>query len=821
MDLISDVRASLRGFRRRPFHPLVAVTILTLGLAATVAVFTYFNSFSQAFPGANPSGLVRVFGVADDDPYQNVSYLDFADYASAASAGFTGVTAAQPFYAASVRLEATTEVAFLTAVAGNFFGVLDVPMTLGRAITPADDRPGADAVAVLSHRWWQRSFGGRPDVLGTTVYLNYRPFTVIGVAAPEFVGVTASFRPDVWIPIAPFRDRYVSWAAQAENRDRPLVQVFARLREGVDRTQAESELRTLAAGLDATYPRRAGSRAIRIAAATWIDPRTRAGELPTLRIMLLAAGGLLLLVCANVANLLLSIATGRMQEFAMRASLGASPGRLFRMVLVENLILSGGAGAAALALAIPLSSRLGSYFARPSVWGANVSREPAIDLRIVGFAIAVAIATGLVAGLLPALRASGRRVLSALKSGGAASGAGPRTIAGRRVPGIHDLLVTSQVGLAVVLLVVAGLVLRTLATARAVDSGFAHEQLLASYISTSSTGVQPEERDRYFRDLAQSLQGEPWVRAATIADNAPLSPLRSARYRLPGQDEPAPAITTSVVPGFFETIGLPLLDGRRFTTGDTLGAPDVAIVNEAVVRRFFAGEQPLGRRLWMTSAGDAPDRGFEVVGVVRDAKAQDFLADPEPVVYLSYPQQTYASGSALVVATTIDPAAAVAELHRWLRRYEPHLAIVNVLPYTEVVRGFLYVQRMNAELFATLAFLGLSLAAVGIFSVVSLAVGRRRREIGIRMAIGARQADIGRLIVGRAMTPVLAGLALGLAGALALTGVVRSLLYGIEPTDPIAVAAGTAVLIAAALLAAYVPARRAGRVDPMIALRSE
>jgi len=820
MDLFYDVRASLRGFRRRPFHPLVAVTILTLGLAATVAVFTYFTSFSQSFPGANPAGLVRVFGVTDDDPYQNLSYLDFVDYAADTAGSFTGITTEQAFSAASVRHETMTAVAFLTAVAGNFFSVLDVDMTLGRPIGPADDRPGADPVAVLSHHWWRRSFGGDPAVLGQTLYLNYRPFTIVGVAAPAFLGTTSNFRPDVWIPIAPYRDRYTAWATQAERRDVPLVRVFARLRNGASRARGETELRTLAAGLDATYPRRDGPRAIRLGPVTWIEPRTRADEMPAVRLMLLAAGGLLLLVCANVANLLLSVATGRLRELAMRSSLGASPARLCRMVLVENLLLSCVAGAVALALAVPASARLGSYFARPSVWGADVPREPSIDLRIVLFAVGISIVTGLAAGLLPALRASSRRLVATLKSDATAA-AGPPRFGRLRIPGVHDLLVTSQVALSVVLLVVAGLVLRTLATVHRLDAGFAHDRLVASHISTSSTGLQPDERDRFFRTLAQTLEAEPWVRAATIVENAPLSPQRTARLRIEGRDDPVSLITTRVIPGFFETMGIGLVAGRSFTPGDTAKAPDVAIVNETLARRYFGEARPIGRRLWLAGSGDTPDRALAIVGVARDAKAQDFLADPEPVVYLAYPQYSYPTGSALVVATNIDPAAAVPRLQEWLRRYEPHLAIVNVLPYTEVVRGFLYVQRMNAELFATLAFLGMSLAAVGIFSVVSLAVGRRRREIGIRMAIGARRTDIRRLILGRAMTPVLVGLGLGLAGAAALTGLVRSLLFGVEPSDPVAVLAGIAVLLVAALLAAYLPARQATRVDPMAALRSD
>jgi predicted permease len=832
-EILSDMRASVRGFRRRPFYPLVTVTILAVGLSAAVTVFTYFNGFSQAFPGADADRLVRVLGVERDDPYQDISYLDFVDYAAGATREFDGIAATAPFYAASVRREAMTEVAFLEAVTGNYFSVLRVRIALGRPIVPDDDRPGADPAAVISHRWWQRSFGGDPSIIGQTIYLNYRPFTVVGVAAPEFLGTTANFRPDVWIPTAPFRDRYVGWATQAEDRDRPLVRVFGRLRDGVGRERGTAALRTLAAGLDELYPRRTTPRRLRLEQATWIDPRTRVAEMPTVRMMLLAAGGLLLLVCANVANLLLAVSTRRLRELAVRATLGAAPGRLLRSVLIENVMLSVAAGAGALALAVPASARLGSYFARPSVWGEHVARETSIDWRVVAFALAISVAIGLAAGLLPALRASRGRLAPILRSDAAAGAGSLRSGWTRRRPSLQDVLVSSQVALSVVLLVVAGLVLRTLASVGRIDPGFDYEHVVASHISTSSTGVQVAERDLFFRELARRLAEESWVRAATIADNVPLSPQNAAALRPEGQPDPVPVTYSRVIPGFFETLGIDVLEGRSFAAGDTADAPDVAIVNEAFASRFFAGQHPVGRRLWWPATvrsvdrtfavGQArgADREFEVVGVVRNAKAQDLLATPEPVVYFSYPQHSYPSNSGLLVATRIDPAAAVPRLYTWLRRYEPHLAIINVLPYTEVLRGFRYTQRMNAQLFATLALLGLALAAVGVFGVVSLAVARRTREFGIRTALGAERADIRRLIIRQALVPVLVGVGVGLGGSFAAAGLVRSLLYGVRPTDPVTLLAGCGALVVTALLAAYGPARRATAVDPVAALRAD
>jgi predicted permease len=793
---------------------------LALGLSAAISVFTYINGFYQPFPGVDADRLIRIFEVDSEDAYQDISYLDFLDYATADGV-FEGIAAVQPYYAASVRLETMTEVAFLEAVSGNTFSVLGVETSMGRGLTADDDRPEADPVAVISHKWWLRSFDGDTSVMGRTIYLNYRPFTVVGVASPAFMGSASDFRPDVWIPIAPFKDRYVRWAELSEDRDVPLVRVYGRLRGGFREEQGLAELGTMASGLDEVYPRERRSRRLNLDASTWIDPRYRLSEWNTVRLMMAAAGGLLLLVCANVANLLLSVAVGRQREMSMRAALGVSSGRLVRQVLIENVVLSGLAGGVALALAGPASSRLGAYFARPSVWGANVAREATVDLRVVAFALVISMITGVVAGLLPAIRASRWDLVTTLRTDAEPSVGGPSRIWGRRLPGVRDMLVSAQVGLSVVLLVVAGLVLRTLVTAGNLHPGFSYDRLVVTHVSTSSTDLEVGDRDRFFRELAERLTEEPWVRSATVADFPLLSPHGSAELLLDGQSDPVSLVYSKVIPGFFEALGIEVLEGRSFKRLDTVDSRDVALVNEKLARHFFPGRNPVGRRLWWPDAEGGADRMFEIVGVVRDTKTEDFFAEPPPTVYFSYPQHSYPTGSALLVSTSVDPAASVPHLYRWLRGFEPHLAIVNVVPYTDVVRGFLYTHRMNAEMFSLLAFLGLALSAVGIFSVVSLAVSRRTREIGIRMAVGAQRGDIGRLIIGRALTSVVLGLVLGLAVSFAITGLVRGLLYGVEPTDPLTLAAGAGIIVVAALSAAYVPARRAATVDPMKALRYE
>jgi predicted permease len=644
---------------------------------------------------------------------------------------------------------------------------------------------------------------------------------VVGVASPQFLGTASDFRPDVWIPFAPFKDRYTGWAARAEDRDTPLVRVYGRLGAGVSQPRARAGLEVVASGLDEAYPRQTRPRRVHLGRATWIDPSARLSETPTVRLMMVAAAVFLLLACANVGNLLLSLATGRRREIAVRAALGASPGRLFRQVLAENVLLSGVAGGVGLLLAGPASARLGSYFARPSVWGANVSREASLDLQVLAFALALSLATGVVSGLMPALQAWSPNLVDALKAETHLSAGSTKRLWGRSAPGVSDMLVAAQAGLSVLLLVLAGLILRTLVSVGNLDPGFSYDRLVVTHISTSSTTLEATDRDRFFREIARQLGDEPWVRGATVADFPLLSQHRSAELRVEGQTDLVPLVYSKVLPGFFETLDVGILQGRGFVAGDEAGSRDVAVVNESLARRFFPGEEPVGRRVWWPDMDGAAERVFEIVGVVKDTKTQDFLAVPEPTVYFSYPQHDYPTGSALLVSVAGDPGASVPTLYRWLRDYEPHLAIVNVVPYPEVVRGLLYTHRMNAEMFSGLALLGLVLATVGVFSVVTLAVSRRTREIGIRMSLGARRRDIVRLVLRRALVPVVLGLGVGLAASFGATGLVRSLLHGVEPNDLLTLATGTAVLLAAAVSAACLPARRAASVDPMKALRHE
>ena len=816
--VVQDLRFAVRSIVRRPLFRAVAVLILALGLGAAVSVFTYLNGFYQPFPGADPNGLVQLFGADEENPFQDISYLDYLDYAQSAQA-FEGLGAVQSYYAASVRHEEMTEVAFLDAVAGDYFRVLAVEPEIGRMLTAEDDRPEAEPVAVISYSWWKGRFGGDPSVLGSTLFLNYRPHTIVGVASPNFVGSASDDRPHVWIPTAPFRDRYTGWDRLARNRDVPLVRVYGRLRDGMSETLAQDDLNRIARGLDETYPPPGSPRNIRIHQATWINPRARIAENSTNRIIMWAAGGFLFLVCANVANLLLSVFSARKKEVALQAALGASRARLTRGVLTENVLLALVAGVVAAGLAVPISGRLGSYFSRPSIWGETVSREFSVDLRVVAFAFGISLLTGLLAGSLPAARAMGRNLMAVLKTGPVERNSAGRVF-GRKVPGLRDVLMSVQVALSVVLLIVSGLVLRTLAKAGNVDPGFGYEQLIGSHISTSSTSLQPEEREGFFREVEDRITEEPWVQSATVSGNAPLSGHGSVNVRVAGAEIPLSTLVSRVHQGFFEKLNIETVAGRTFEDFDSAGATPVAILNRPAAQRLFPDGNATSGRLWFVSEG-SEDQEFEVVGVVGDTKIRDFLGPPEATVYLHYSQQPYPTGSALLVTTLGSPEQAVPLLHRWLRNFEPHLAIVNAVSYRDVVRGALYTQRMNAELFSVLAVLGLILAGVGIFSVVSLSVTRRSREIGIRKAIGATGPEINRLVVRQALGPVMVGLLAGLLASIGASQLVRGLLFGVEPSDPVGLVGGSLILLFTAGVAAYLPARRAGSVDPVLALKVE
>jgi predicted permease len=818
--LAQDLRDGVRRLRRRPGFALLAAGTLALGLTTSTAVFTYVNAYSRPFPGADARDLRQVYFSTEEVPYGALSFPDFEDLVETTAGLMDVAGVGQTLFAASVRHEELTEVVFGQGVTGGFFQALRVEMATGRGLSPADDLPDAPPTVVISHGYWVQRYGSAPDVVGRTILLNNQPYTIVGVAGPEFLGSSSAFRPQVWLPFEQYMRVYWARSDTRVNREASAIWPLVRLADGTTPSRAAGTLTALAEGLDEEAPLVDRERAFVLEPVTWISPNTRESEAATTRIMMLAAAALLLLACANVANLVLSAGARRHREMALRSAIGASRGRLVRQLLVESLLLSALAGVLALAAAAPVGARLSSYFAQPSVWGANVPREITVDPRVVVFALLAAVLTGIVTGLLPAFRAANRSPARSLAAGGAWATWGP---GGRmsRIPGTRDLLVSAQVALTVVLLFVAGLVLRTMDSTRRVDAGFDTERTLASYVSTSSMGVPVSERHEFFEELIRRFGDLPWVEAATVAEQAPLSGHPTMELRSENGPELVLTTVARVWPGYFEVMEMEVLRGRSLLPTDSAAVAGVVVVNESLARRMAEDGDAVGRTLWWPGDDGEPDRGFDVVGVVRDARQTTLLDEPEPVAYFSLPQHYSAPGNAFLVKVVDDPSAAVDRMEQELRQVDTRIAIVNILPYAEVVRGFLYTQRMNAELFGIIAALGLILSAAGIFGVVALAVTRRRREIGIRVAMGADRSSTVRLVLSTISGPLAAGALLGLVGASAATRVVGGLLWGVTPTDPLAIVTGAVVLLLSVALALAIPVTRALRVDPVASLRAE
>jgi len=818
--LKQDLRDGMRQFLRRPGFALLAVGTLAVGLATSTAVFTYVNAYQQPFPGADSEDLYQLFQGTEDAPFGTLSYPDYLDLVDAGVDGVDVAATLSPQFAATVRHETLTEVIFGQGVTGNFFPLLRTEMSLGRSLSPSDDDPEAPPAVVISHRFWTRRYGQDEGVLGGTILLNNRPHTIVGVAGPDFVGSISAFRPDIWLPFGKFKLVYWARSDREVNREVGSITPFLRLTGSEDLRTIRESLSVLAGRLDLEEPLEERTRRFQLEPATWIHPAVRRAEAPLTRIMLIAAASLLLLACANVANLVLSAGARRRPEMALRSAMGASRWRLVRQLLVENLLLALAAGALALVLAGPAADRLSSYFAQPSVWGANVAREIQFDGKVLAFGCLAALSAALLTGVLPALRSSGRDLVSALKAGGRWASAGARR--GRRqFLGTRDLLVSAQLALTVALLFVAGLVQRTLESAKDVDPGFDTEWTLASYISTSSMGTPTAEREAFFDDIIQRFEALPWVRGAAVSEQAPLSGHPSVNLRIQRLEDPVRTTAARVVPGFMETMEMEVVAGRAFLPTDTTDEAGVVIVNQTLADRMVEDGNPIGHQVWEQGRGDGDERPFEVIGVVRDARQTTLLGDPSPVAYFSLPQHLYSSGNAFLLKVMGDPAAAVSQMEAELHAVDPRIAIVNILPYSEVVGGFLYPQRMNAELFTIIAILGLILSAAGVFGVTSLAVARMQKEIGIRIAVGAGRQTITRLVVSRMSRSVILGLVAGVVIALAGSRFVESLLWGVSPTDPAAIGLGVSVLLLSVVLAVILPVRRAVQTDPVETLQAD
>jgi predicted permease len=813
-----DLRYSVRMLVNRPGLAAAAVLALALGCGANTAVFTLVNAvFLRPLPMSEPERLVAIYGTDQEGSgYYRISYLNYLDYRERVRA-FTGILAYQGFGIGLGGDGERPERVSGRAVSGNYFDVLGVKAALGRTFRADEDTaPGAHPVAVIGDGLWRRRFGGDPGVVGRRVLLNGHPFTILGVLPRDFNDLERTRAADLWVPFA-MSDQVSPYADNLPKRNVAMLFLVGRLRPGTSFEQARSEMLATAGALQKEYPEDNEGETVALLplAEGAIGPDQRdvfvhAGEL------LLGAVALILLVaCTTVANLLVARAQSRGGEIALRLSLGVGRGRLVRQLVLESLLLFLAGGLLGLPLGAWGLDALWQRFRPPQVHEGAL--HLALDPRVLLFTFLIALGTGLVFGLAPALQVS-RPDLTTLLRG--ASGGSSATGDRRGRLGVRGALVLAQIGLSIVALTGAGLFLRSLRQAREIDPGFEAGKLVLVSFDLGAAGYDEARGREAQRAAIERVASLPGVSSASLAQ---VPPLKNVTHRKKiavfgsESDDEGPLIRTNAVgPGYFETVGIPILRGRGFLDSDREDSPQVAIVNENLARSAWPGQDPVGRRFRYVE--ESEDVWVEVVGVARDGKYETLGEEPVPYIYVPLAQR-YSPTVTLHVRTAGNPGALLPAVQARLQELDRDLPLYDARTASELLSTALWGPRMAASLLTLFAVLAVVLTALGIYGLMSFLAGERRQEIGIRLVLGAGRKDILARFLGRAALLVAAGTVLGIAAAFVLTRVVASLLYGLSATDPVAFLGAPAVLLAVALAASVVPVYRALRGDPFSALR--
>jgi predicted permease len=816
-DLLRNLALGLRSLARQPGMAAIVVLTLALGIGASTALFAYLAAILwPAMEAPEPERVVWLHTGTAEEPRALASYPEALDLRRRQTAvrDLTGFSN----FAASVGHGEAAEFAWGQLVSGGYFSFFGARPEEGRLLQPADDRPGAEPVVVVSYLFWKRRLEGDPRAVGRPLRLNGELFTLVGVAPQGFQG--PGLATALYVPLAQ-SDR-VTGLPRLDERERRWVILFGRLASGVSLEQAREALDLTAQALDEAAPLADGKRRFALVSASAYDPEEGSGAyLAAARVLMAAALLFLLLACANVANLLLARATVRQREWGIRASLGASRRRLVGTVLAESLVLCLAGGAAGLAFAVFMAHRIESYVLTPlgglGDWteGSELVR---LDFRAFAFALLVALLCGLLCGLAPALRILRGDLLAAVKS----DATGAVEPAGGLVS--RKLLVIAQVALSVVLLLGGSLLVRTLRAAEHVDPGFDPGQmLLATLYIPRSVGAAEEGAAAVYRRILDETAELSGVRSATLAHLVPLAGWSRAT-RVTRPDRPGAAVDGSynlVAPGYFETLGIPILQGRAVDRRDRRDAAPAVVVSRALASKLWPDGNAVGRTLSIPEPPPRPGEPgslFEVVGVAQDVRGTSVLEPPGPQVYFSVEQRSH-SRLTLIVRSAAGPAELAPGLRRALRLAHPDLSIVELVTGGEQMRRSLAQPRMHAEVAGLFGLLGLGVSVVGLFGLLTYTVSLRVRELGIRMAVGANPGDVERLVLRQGMGLVALGLVLGLAGALALTRLLASLLFGVGATDPLTFAAVSIGLLLVTLAACYLPAHRAAQLDPLAALK--
>jgi predicted permease len=807
--LKKDASYAIRSFRKSPGFTAAVVVSIALGIAANTTVFSIVNALMLgSLPVREPAKLVNF------NEGESMSYPDYVDFRDQTKDVFEGVCANFPLVPASLG-GGEPERIWGQVASGNYFSVAGVDLAVGRGFVPEEDQvPGRNPVAVLSDGLWRRRFDGDRGITGKTVILNNHGYTVVGVAPPGFHGTFRAIDPEFWVPLA-MRDQIMPDFTKdhlTEKRTAQWLMVDARLKPGVSREKALAAVNVVNKRLNDTYHKGEKNRpAVRLTTSGEFPGGAGKYVLGLMVILMIVVGLVLLIACANVANLLLARASARQREIGIRLAIGANRARLIRQLFTESILLSM-AGAAAGFLLTLAAIRPISRFELPFPLPIAFNFSP--DARVLAFTAALSVLTGIVFGLVPAFRATRPDLVGILKDQGGAVGSFRRF-------GMRNLLVVAQVTLSLVLLVGSSLFLRSLQNASSIDLGMRPENVLLMGVDPKLHNYSPDKTRLFLAQLRERVSALPGVTSVSFLDSVPLS-IGGTNYdfKVEGGKNGAKDIeanTYNVGSRFFETIGIPLLRGRDFKLREATDR--AAILNETMAQRLFQGEDPLGRRI------RADKNVYEVIGVAKNSKSRTLGEEPTGIVYMDLPQHPEDVfsffGISILVKTAVKPRSMTRAVRAQVAALDPNLAVFGIETMQEHVNKSLLIPKLSAVLLGVFGAVGLVLATVGLYGVLSYSVRRRTREIGIRMAMGASSSGVLRMVARQGMLLAGTGLALGLAISLALWRFAGSFLYGITATDRVTFIGVPLLLLLVACLATLLPARRASRVDPMNALRHE
>jgi putative ABC transport system permease protein len=798
--LLRDIRYGVRSLLKRPGFTLVALVALALGIGANTAIFSLVNAvLLRPLPFAEPDRLVWVWGnIRSGGNRASVSPLDFLDYRQQNNT-FEEFAAS---FSVPLRLNHTgdgePERLEANAVTGNYFQALGAKPAFGRTFLLENEKPGSDQVALLSYSLWQKRFNGDSEIINKTITLDGRSCAILGVMPPDFNMPRSA---DVWVPIN------FDISPGMKQRKAHFLRPIGRLKPGVTMAQAQADTDAIARRLEEQYPESNTGWNLRLVS---LREQLVGNTRPTLFILFGAVGFVLLIACANVANLLLVRAAGRQKEIAVRTALGAGRWRIVRQMITESVLLSLAGGA------------LGTLAA---IWGVELlvalsagslplTAQVRIDATVLGFTLLVSVLTGVLFGLAPAVRTMKLNLSESLKEGGRSGSEGAHRNRTRNV------LVVLESAVAVVLLIGAGLLVRSLLRLQDTSPGFDPHNVLTMGVNLPNAKYdEPEKSASFFAELESRVAALPGVESVGLVSELPLS---GQPNDMPYTVEGRPPVSIDqafdddfrrVNTNYFKALGIPFLRGRNFTDQEVRAGTKVVIISDLLARQVFPNEEPLGKRLIMSFGNQA----FEIIGIVGDIRHRALESDPAAAMYMP----AYESSMNVVVRSKGDPASLAAAVRKEVLQIDPNQPVADVRTMEQRLESSVAGPRYRTTLLGLFALVALALASTGIYGVMSYSVSQRTHEIGVRMALGARRQDVMRLVVRQGMTLVIVGVALGLAGAFALTRLMASLLFGVTAKDPFTFVAVSALLTAVAFVACYLPARRATKVDPLVALRYE